>query len=94
MSYDVKGLYRIAAGGAIGIGANSVKSTYSYHTNDDAAAVETSGYFNGAAALFSKGDIILAALDIDGTPALRSYVVSANDGATVTITRGTATAAA
>lgn len=61
-------------------------------TDDDAAAVETSGYFNALAADMKVGEIIVGRLDLNGTPELRFYLVSANTGSAVTIKLATATA--
>ncbi|MBR9971230.1 hypothetical protein [Magnetospirillum sulfuroxidans] len=38
-----------------------------YATNDTAAAIDTSGYFNPAADMLRSGDIIIANLEIAGT---------------------------
>lgn len=57
-----------------------------YVTDDTKSAVETAGYFNAAAEFLKKGSVIQIAGDLDGTPWHSSYVVSANDGTTVTLT--------
>nr|WP_319389271.1 hypothetical protein [uncultured Cohaesibacter sp.] len=85
MAFALNGFKRIVSVGAIGTGSGSVKSLCSYHTNDDAAAVETAGYFNGLAPDLQKGDIILAGLDLDGAPKLKNYIVTAVSATTVTI---------
>lgn len=56
-------------------------------TNDDVATIETGGYFNGLADVMQVGELIKARVDLDGTPVLRHYLVSANNGSAVTITR-------
>lgn len=85
MAFLQAGLSRIQSTGSIGIGAGSVKSVLHYATNDDAAAVQATGYFNDAAGLLALGDVVFASLDLDSTPALKNYIVSANTGSVVTI---------
>lgn len=66
---------------------------WGYATADTAATVETSGYFNAAASLVSKGDQIDAAMVLGGTPVRKSYVVTSANGVTpVTIALQTTTA--
>lgn len=63
------------------------KGEYNYATNDLKSAVETAGYFDGKAlTMLEVGDLIKVAGDLDGTPFHSSYVVSGNDGSTVTLT--------
>ena len=64
---------------------------YSYKSNDTALQVETAGYFNEVNPKLDVGDIIIGATDLDGTPTLRHYLVSANSG-DITIVRSGATA--
>nr|WP_321482716.1 hypothetical protein [uncultured Cohaesibacter sp.] len=85
MAFSLNGFKRVVSVGAIGTGSGSVKSFCTYHTNDDAAAVETAGYFNALASDLQAGDIIMAGLDIDGAPALKNYIVSAVTASAVTI---------
>ena len=65
--------------------AGVTRAIAAYSTNDAAAAVTGAGYFNDAAGLLPVGSQIFCALDLDGTAASAHYVVSANDGSTVTI---------
>jgi hypothetical protein len=46
-------------------------------TRDDAPTVETPGYFDPLASAIDVGEAILVTLDMDGTPQLRMYVVTA-----------------
>lgn len=92
MAYYDKALSRIASGGVLSSSATRGQSVFSYLTNDDAAAVQTSGYFNDAGPRLTKGDVILASLDLDGTPEARAYLVSAATATTATITPFKATA--
>ncbi len=90
MSFNLDGFKRLASVGAIGTGPGSTKSICTYHTNDDAAAVEAAGYFDELAPNdLRKGDIILAGLDIDGAPALKNYIVTNVTNAAVTIAKQT-----
>ena len=85
MAFDKKGFRTVdfmfnpsgAAGANLGV--------HKYVTNDDRAAVETSGYFNSLAKLLKKGDHIDMTIDLDGTVERRNYIVSANTGTAVTI---------
>lgn len=85
MAFDQKGLARVQSTGSVGVGAGSVKSVCHYATNDDAAAVQAAGYFDPAAGILVVGDVIIASLDLDGAPALKIYMVTANTGTVVTI---------
>jgi hypothetical protein len=49
-----------------------------YKTNDDAAAVDTAGYFNEAAGMLRVGDFVFGNFDLDGTPSHGVMVVVAN----------------
>ncbi|WP_336800487.1 hypothetical protein [Kaistia sp. MMO-174] len=89
MAFDLKGLRRAVLGGTVGSGAGSQRSIYHYATNDDAATVETAGYFNGLASDLVVGDVIMASLDLDGTPVFKNYMVTANTGTVVTIAKQT-----
>jgi len=56
-----------------------------YTTEDAAADVDTAGYFNGAAHMVRVGDMVLANVDTDGTPASGIFLVNANAGGTVDV---------
>ncbi len=88
MPFDSKGLRRLSHGGVVGAGSANIQSLWHYATNDAAAVVEAANYFNSAAGSLVVGDIILASIDIDGTPTARKYVVLSNDGTTVAIAAG------
>lgn len=94
MPFSIHGFKRFAIGGAVGEGSSSIRGLCSYHTNDDAATVEAADYFNDLASDVVVGDIILAGLDLDGTPAGRAYLVTANTGSAVTVAPFEATAIA
>lgn len=79
---------RSGAGISYGSGA-TIKQLQDWElaTDDDAPTVETAGYFNPLAAIMKKGEKIVARLDLDGVPAFREYICSANDGTNVAVTR-------
>lgn len=56
-----------------------------YGTADTAADVDTAGYFNGAADMVRVGDMIMANVDTDGTPAAGIFLINANAGGTVDV---------
>lgn len=59
-----------------------------YTTTDN--AITTSGYLDEAADMVRVNDLIIANVDTDGTPSTVFYIVTANDGETVTISAFTA----
>lgn len=85
MAYSANGLFRFSNGCILGTGPGSVKGLCHYVTNDTAGTVEAAGYFNAAAGFLPVGSIIFASLDLDGTPAFKAYMVTANTGSVVTI---------
>lgn len=50
------------------------------------ADVTVSNYYDKAAGMLRLNDLIIANVDTDGTPATTFYVVTGNDGSTVTVT--------
>ncbi|MCR9221990.1 MAG: hypothetical protein NXI21_17340 [Alphaproteobacteria bacterium] len=56
-----------------------------YATADAAASVDTAGYFNDAADMLRRGDMILANTDTDGAFVSGIFHVSGNDGTTVDV---------
>jgi len=65
-----------------------------YTTIDLAADVDTTGYFNGASDMLRVGDIVVANVDTDGTPASGFYLVNANAAGVVDVADMTAVGAA
>lgn len=55
-----------------------------YVTADDDVTV--TGYFDKAADMLRENDLIIANVDTDGTPFTTFYVVTDNDGSSVTVT--------
>lgn len=78
MAFAATGLQLFAKGGALGSGAGSVASIWHYVTNDADTVVEAGGYFDTTA--MAKGDIVIASLDVDGTPESKMYIVSVGTG--------------
>ena len=94
MAYTSDTLKMVSTGARPPSGGAAHPGLFHYATNDTQATVAGSNYFNSAAGVLVKGSIIFVSGDLDGTPALRTYMVTANDGTTVTIALSTATAAA
>jgi hypothetical protein len=84
-------LRRIDPGSPVGLNGDPIPLWF-LATNETAAQVEAANYFNAHAAALKKGSVILASLDVDGTIKTKQYVVTANDGTTVTIALQTTTA--
>jgi hypothetical protein len=56
-----------------------------FTTPDLQATVIAAGYFNNAASMVRVNDLIITTMNTGGTPATVFYIVTANNGATVTI---------
>lgn len=56
-----------------------------YTTTDDTTAIETSGYFNNAVDMLRVNDLMIINIDTDGTPVTKFYIVTGNDGSSVTV---------
>lgn len=84
MAFNARGLNVLNT--AQGPAAGNTYAIAAYFTDDAVATVAAANYFNAAAALLPKGSQITVAFDLDGTPGVRTYMVSANTGAAVTIT--------
>lgn len=72
------------------IAHSSGNQIFHYVSNDDATAVETANYFNQACetANLKKGDVVIASLDLDGTPAIKTYMVSDISAGVVSVVAG------
>ena len=57
-----------------------------YTSVDDSAAIEGAGYFNSAVDMLRVNDLMVINIDTDGTPSTKFYIVTANDGSSVTVT--------
>ena len=62
--------------------ANSF-TLWHYKTVD--SAITGAGYFNAAVDMMNVGDLIIANIDTDGTPATKFYIVTAKSGGAITI---------
>lgn len=73
------------------------RKLYAYYTTDAPATVDTSGYFNAAAAMLGVGDIVLV-VQVDNVASIGSvtaagwHIVVSNDGTTVDVSDATAIA--
>ena len=56
-----------------------------YTTTDVATDVDTAGYFDDAADMLRVGDMIMANVDTDGTPAAGIFLVNANASGSVDV---------
>lgn len=84
MAFDVSGLVAIATGAVAG-GSGTRATIYHYATNDADTVVEADGYFDGALDDgLNAGDVIIANIDMDGTPEAKNYLVTVG-GADVTV---------
>lgn len=88
MTFNPYGFKTISHIGTIDASAGSMRSLHAYVTNDDAAAVETSGYFNAYAARIMTGDQLIVSLDLDGAKTIRTYMV-VNTANVITLVRET-----
>jgi hypothetical protein len=93
MAFDTKGLQILGGFGNTGSGSGGEKifREARYITNDNAAAVEGSGYFNSAVKRLPKNTVIMAVLEASSTPKVKIYVVTSNNGAAVAIAEQTVT---
>lgn len=91
MAFNLTGLGVVSTTGAIGNGPKTVRKVYHYVTNDDASTVQATGYFNSIWDQFSIGDVMLASLDLDGTPVFKAYMITAASASGVTIALQTTT---
>ncbi|WP_419797627.1 MAG: hypothetical protein ACNI26_15200 [Terasakiella sp.] len=64
-----------------------------YATTDVASDVDTSTYFNEAADMLRTGDMVMANVDTDGTPAAGIFLVASSTGAGVDLANITAVGA-
>lgn len=77
MSYDSQNLSVLAY-------ANGF-TLWHYTTADPASDVDDAGYFDEAADMVRVGDMIMANVDTDGTPAAGMFVVASNAGGEVDV---------
>jgi len=56
-----------------------------YTSIDTALTIEGAGYFNNAVDMLRVNDLMIVNIDTDGTPATDFYIVTGNDGSSVTV---------
>lgn len=78
MAFDLDGLVSSSPGP----GRNN---QWMFVTNDADTVVEAANYFNTAADRLVVGDQIFASIDVDGTPEMKNYIVSAISAGVVTV---------
>lgn len=61
-----------------------------YKSADNAAAIDTAGYFNNVSSEVNVGDIIMAHVDTGGTAAFGMFVVNSNASGVVDVANITA----
>lgn len=61
-----------------------------YTTEDTAVVVDTEGYFNAATDMVRVGDMVMANVDTDGTPASGFFLINGNTSGTVDVADMTA----
>ena len=66
--------------------AGNAPQIWTYKSNDLAADIDGSGYFNSVAGLLKVGDLMYIHADADSTPAFGLAVVTSNTGTVVDIT--------
>jgi len=56
-----------------------------YTTIDTALTIDAAGYFDSAVDMTRLNDLLIINIDTDGTPATKFYIVTGNDGSSVTV---------
>lgn len=74
---------------AAGAGSNA-PNIHTYRSNDTAATIDASGYFNNIADLLKVGDLIYAHCDADSSDTYGFCVVLSNTGTVVDVSNFTA----
>jgi hypothetical protein len=57
-----------------------------WHYTSVDADVTTANYFDKAVDMLRVNDLVIANVDTDGTPSTAFYIVTGNDGSTVSVT--------
>lgn len=87
MAYSATGLVPIGGQSKAG----NAPQVWAYTTEDAAATVDTSGYFNGAASLMKVGDLIYRVTTSSGSVSTAGWhVVISNTGSVVNVSDTTA----
>lgn len=85
MAFDKNGLLSFGSGGSLNSTTRRSK-IWHYISADAATAIDDSGYFDAAATLLQKGDVIFVTGSATGTATLTSYVVQSITAGVVVIT--------
>lgn len=85
MAISKDSAHLVAQGGTTGAGGSKTCRLWMLAVTENAAAVETAGALNVFAGHMQKGDIILASMVRDGTPAGKAYIVTASSASAITI---------
>lgn len=56
-----------------------------YTSIDNTATIAAANYFNSAVDMLRLNDLLIVNIDTDGTPTTKFYIVTGNDGTTVTV---------
>lgn len=56
-----------------------------WHFATTDADISTPNYFDKASSMLRANDLLIANIDTDGTPVTKFYVVTGNDGSTVSV---------
>ena len=59
---------------------------FHYTTVDNTLTIEAAGYFDNAVDMLRLNDLMIVNIDTDGTPSTKFYIVTGNDGSSVTVT--------
>lgn len=92
MAHSLTELTVVPTNAFAGSGSGNVGNHAYLYTNDTAATVEGAGYLNASVKRLPKGTSIRAHMVLSGTPVLKDYIVTGNNGTVVTIALATATA--
>jgi hypothetical protein len=71
------------------IGQGNGNNVYLYTTDDTIAEVATAAYFNSFRTQLSKGDLVLVAGNVDGTPTADVIVMNNVASGDITVVNGT-----
>lgn len=87
MSFDPKALQMLPGSGAYGSGSglSKVFREARYITADAVATVLGANYFDAAASRLPKNTVVVALCVANGTPVVKTLVVTANTGTAVTV---------
>lgn len=92
MAFDKEGLNLVS-----GSKRGKAPQVWAYRTNDTAAVVDGSGYFDNGSSTntgmrnsMNVGDLIYVYADADGTPSYGLHIVTSNSAGVIDVTNATA----